>query len=133
MSMTNDLLLLELHTERVQSLIFDRSNVINAEKATEQRLMEQELDLQLTLLKKGLEEATPESKLFPGNSMNMFPEVEDPMVELPHLKDGTLSAKGVQDKKLFIFEEAFFEENVLETIAFCAVLAVIMLAPQIIR
>lgn len=132
MSMTNDYLLLELHMERVQSLMFDRSNVINAEKATEQRLMEQELDLQLALLRNDLKEATPESKLFP-ETYTMFPEVEDPMVELPHLKDGTMSAKGVQDKKLFIFEEAFFEENVLETIAFCTILGVIMLVPQLLN
>jgi hypothetical protein len=96
--------------------------------------MEQELDLQLALLKNDLEEATPEAKLFPETyTMNMFPEVEEPMVELPHLKDGTMAAKGVQDKKLFIFEEAFFEENVLETIAFCAILSIIMLAPQLLH
>ena len=100
--------------------------------ATEQRLLEQELDLQLALLQKDLKEASPEAKLFPEDTMTKFPEVEEPMVELPHLKDGTLSAKGVQEKQLFIVEEAFFEENVLETIAFCSILAMIMLAPQLI-
>ncbi|CAB9496194.1 expressed unknown protein [Seminavis robusta] len=120
----------EIHKERVQSLMFDRNSVVSAEKAAEQRLIEQELDLQLSLLKKDLEEATPEQSLFPD--MTMFPDVEEPIEELPHLKDNTMAAKGVADQKLFIFEEAFLEENVLETLAFCAVLALVMVAPQII-
>lgn len=104
--------------------MFDRTNAVNAEHAAEQRLWEQELDLQLNLLKSDLEQESRKSTL--------FPEVEDGMDELPHLKDGTMAAKGVEQQKLFIFEEAFLEENVLETIAFCTILAVLMFAPQII-
>jgi hypothetical protein len=102
--------------------MFDRNNVINAEHATEQRLWEEELDLQLSLLKKHDS----------SHDMNLFPEVEDAMVELPHLKDGTLAQKGVEQEKLFFLEEAFLEENVVETIAFCTVLALLMLAPNLI-
>ena len=85
--------------------------------------MEQELDLQLTLLKKDLEKE---------NTATLFPEVEDSMAELPHLKDGTMAAKGIDQEKLFMLEETFFEENVAETILFCAILAVLMIAPQFI-
>jgi len=111
----------ELHKERVQNMMFDHTNTINAEKAAEQRLWEQELDLQLALLKK---EDT--------HNVNLFPEVEDSMKELPHLKDGTLTDEIKKQEKLFFLEENFLEENVLETIAFCGILAVLMMAPQLI-
>ena len=104
--------------------MFDRSNVINNEKATEQRLIEEELDLQLSLLKKKTKEET--------HDVNLFPEVEDAMQELPHLKDGTMAQKVAEKEKLFFMEEAFLEENVLETIGFCAVLALLMFAPNIV-
>ena len=113
----------ELHTERIQSLLFG-SNVVSNEKATEQRLLEQELDLQLSLLKKNIKDST--------RDVNLFPEIEDSMEELPHLKDGTLAQEVAEQKKLFFLEEAFLEENVLETVGFCAVLALLMFAPNII-
>ena len=94
-------------------------NAVTAEQATEQRLLEKELDLQLALLKK---EVKTDSTLFP-----------DEMVEdLPHLKDGSMAVKGVEPQDLYM-KEAFFEENVLETVAFCSILAVLMVAPQLLH
>jgi hypothetical protein len=114
----------ELHQERIQNLIFDRNNAVSAEKETGRRLMEEELNLQLNLLKKENKEATHKREL--------FPEVEEPMAELPHLKDGTMMAKAVEQKNIFMLEESFFEENVIETIAFCSILAFLMISPQLL-
>lgn len=95
-------------------------NPVNKEREMEQLLLEEELENQLALLKKEKPKAT------------LFPEVEDPMEQLPHLKDGTMAAIGAQEQKLFMLEEAFLEENVAETIAFCTILAILMIAPQLI-
>lgn len=105
-------------------MVFERSSVSNNDKVVEQRIMEQELDLQLSLLKKDMEEET--------RHINLFPEVEDSMEELPHLKDGTMAQKVAKQEEFLFVEGELFEENVLETLAFCGVLALLMFAPNII-
>lgn len=107
----------ELHKERVQSLLFD--SAVSDEKAKEQRLMEANLDLQLALLKKATK---TDSSLFPDEMVK----------DLPHLKSGSVAANMVQPKDVY-FQEAFLDENVLETIAFCSVLAIVMVVPQLLH
>ena len=53
------------------------------EDAFQHQVMEEEFDLQLHLL----QEETPDPTL--------FPEVEDKMAELPHLKDGTVEDQSM--------------------------------------
>ena len=105
--------------------MFDSNNSVSAEKAAEQRLLEEELNLQANLLKKENEKA--------AHKQELFPEVEDPMAELPHLKDGTMAAMALGQRNLFMMEEALFEENVSETILFCSILALVMFAPQFLN
>ena len=121
----------ELHKERIQNLALNR-NAVTGEQAAEQRLMEQELDLQLNLLKK---KTKSDSKLFP----------DEMVTDLPHLKDGssssssTAAAAAVQQESPsakpddFYMKELFMEENVLETIAFCSILFILMMAPNILH
>lgn len=89
----------------------------------EDKVFEEELALQLNLL----HEDTPPSYL--------FPEVEDEMEALPHLKDGTVAAKvkrGLEQERKVMMVEELAEEGVLESLAICALLGVMMLAPQFI-
>ena len=93
------------------------------EDAFQHSLMEEELDLQLHLLR----EETPNPSL--------FPEVEDSMPELPHLKDGTTldkTKKNIEKKNEIFFMEELMEEGVLESLAFCGLIGLIAFAPQLI-
>ena len=80
--------------------------------------------MQLSLL----QEEVPKSYL--------FPEVEEEMEDLPHLKDGTLAdsvKKSVEkENKILLFEE-LAEEGVLESLAICGFLGIMMLAPQVFQ
>lgn len=115
----------ELHKERIQNLALNR-NAVTGEQATEQRLMEQELDLQLNLLKR---ETKSTSQLFP----------DEMVTDLPHLKGGSAAVVPQQETNPsakpddFYMKELFMEENVIETIAFCSFLALLMVAPNILR
>ena len=115
---------IELHRERIQNLSLNR-NAVTGEQAAEQRLMEQELDLQLRLLKK--ENKKSSSKLFP----------DEMVTDLPHLRDdGPIGTAAYQQKSKsddFYMKELLMEENVIETVAFCSFLAVLMMAPNILQ
>lgn len=86
--------------------------------------MEEDLDLQLHLLQEHLH-----------HDPKKFPEVEAAMKELPHLKDNTFQqdAEGMIHKAEheLVMAETVLEESVLETMAMCAVVAALIVAPQI--
>ncbi len=88
------------------------------------RFLEDELTLQLHLLKV----ETPDPYLFP----QVLAKADHEMEELPHLQDGMATAvKLEEEKKIQIFEE-FVEEGVLESLAICGLIALLMVAPQMI-
>ena len=72
-------MLSDLHDKRIQNVVFGESD--DPKAIFEEKVFEEELDLQLSLL----QDEVPKSYL--------FPEVEDEMEDLPHLKDGTISDK----------------------------------------
>jgi len=83
-------------------------------------MLEEELSLQLSLLKKETPPAT------------LFPEVEDPMEQLPHLKDGTVAANLRGQERQFVMD-TLIEEEVLESFAICGLIAMIMFAPNLFQ
>jgi hypothetical protein len=93
-------------------------------KALEHRMLEEDLDLQLHLLK---EQTLRNPKL--------FPELEPDMKELPHLKDNTLK----KDTEMMVHKaehelamaETILEESVLEGVAVCMVLAALWFTPAL--
>lgn len=113
------ILLSDLHDKRIQNVVFGTSP--NPETLYEEKIFEEELDLQLSLL----QDEVPESYL--------FPEVEEEMEDLPHLKDGTAAASVQEtidkENKILLFEE-LAEEGVIESLAICGFLGLMMFAPQ---
>ena len=97
------------------------------EETFEHHMVEEELNLQLSLLSQEM----PEPHLFP----------KEDVAELPHLKDGpTESVKHVNngydeiakhEKEVHVLEE-LAEEGVLESLAFCGILALAIMAPKIL-
>jgi hypothetical protein len=113
-------LLLDLHEKRIQDLVFGQTTISAPEDTFEQRLIEQELSLQLNLL----QEEMPPSYLFPE-------AVEGPMEELPHLTDGTVAAKVKKEEQSMVLG-FLMEEEVLESLAICALIGALMMAPQVL-
>ena len=108
-----------MHRERIQNSLFGIDSGVQApEDVFEHRLMEEELTLQLQLLNEQMPPAT------------LFPEVEEPMAELPHLKDGTVEDIVKKEERILFFEE-LVEEGVVESLLFCGLIALAVLAPQI--
>jgi len=99
------------------------------EESLESQLLEEELDLQLGLLKKH-ESSTQHDE-------NLFPEVEAPMAELPHLKDDTEEAhvKDVVHKAelALALEETVLEETNMEAAVLCGVIALLLILPQLVH
>jgi len=111
----------DLHDRRIQNLVFGGSTAL--EDIFEEKLFEDELSLQVSLLDK----EAPKSYL--------FPEVEEEMDDLPHLKDGTvaISVKNSIDKeKNILMMEELAEEGVLESLAICGLLGIMMFGPQMV-
>jgi hypothetical protein len=110
-----------LHFERIQNFAAGGTGIMQPEEAFQHKLMEDELELQLNLLQR----ATP--------APTLFPEVEDQMAELPHLKDGTPSAKAqaiIEDSKNLAVVEELIEDGMMESLAICAMIGLLVLAPQ---
>jgi hypothetical protein len=109
----------ELHQKRIQSLVFgDTAGALD--DIFQEHLLEEELTMQLNLLQDEMPPAY------------LFPEVEDPMEELPHLKDGTVAARVKEDETAHYFEE-LAEEGVLESLAICGLIGMLMLAPALLQ
>lgn len=103
------------------------------EDSIEHRLLEEELELQLNMLKDHEKQEMRKRKSQP----NLFPEVESPMEELPHLKDDTEEAhtKDVVHKAelALALEETVMEESVLEAAAMCGAIALMVLVPHLLN
>jgi hypothetical protein len=117
-----------LHNQRMQRfLLSDEEKQPRApiDDSLEHHVLEEELDLQLAMLKH------EESKA--GLSI-LFPEVEEPMDELPHLKDNTVSKHNAdvvhKAEESLAMAETVLEENVLETIAVCGAIVLVWFAPH---
>jgi hypothetical protein len=100
------------------------------EESLEHRLLEEELDLQLSMLR-------DENDFLKSGNPNLFPEVEEPMEELPHLKDHTHTGdekKAIETAELALaLEETVLEESNLEAIALCACIAAVLLFPTLLH
>jgi hypothetical protein len=121
-----------LHDKRIQSLVFSDSGA--PEDLFEEKVFEDEISLQLSLL----QDEAPRAYLFPEDEAPrayLFPEVEGEMEDLPHLKDGTEAAevkKELERERQIMMVEELAEEGVLESLAICGLLGVMMLAPQLL-
>lgn len=102
-----------------------------AEDGLEHRLLEEELDLQLAILK----EHTPDASFFPNDEENKV---------LPHLKDNAEKTKPPQEddvgffhkptpSELLAIEESVLEENVLEPLIICLVIVGLAFIPQLMN
>ena len=100
-------------------MVMTSSSPTAPESVFEEKALEDELNLQLNLLK----EEMPDPYLFPQTLEN------DEMAELPHMADGTPAEKLREEKDLAMIEE-LAEEGVLESLAMCAIIGVLMMAPQ---
>jgi hypothetical protein len=113
-----------LHDKRIQNLAFsDFSDSGAPENLTEEKVFEEEISLQLSLLE---DEAPP---------AYLFPEIEDEMADLPHLKDGTVDAnvkKELERERNILMVDELAEEGVLDSLAICVLLGLVMLAPQLL-
>jgi hypothetical protein len=122
----------DLHKERLQNFMFGGEGNMPKPQALEHRMLEEDLDLQLHLLKEQ------------DHSMHnpkLFPDVEPGMQELPHLKDHNPSI--IHPKKDteqlvhkvehdMVLADPVMEESNLEAIALCMTLAAIWYLPQLI-
>lgn len=96
------------------------------EDGLEHLLLEEELELQLEMLK----DQTPDTTL--------FPEDADEMAALPHLKDKNPDIEEHNEgffhkptpSELLYLEEEVVEENLLEPVLMCMVIAGLMFLPQ---
>jgi hypothetical protein len=98
-----------------------------AEDGLEHRLLEEELELQLALLK----EHTPNASLFPDD--------EEENKVLPHLKDTVAKQEDVgmfhkpTPSEILAIEETVLEENILEPLMICLVIVGLGLVPQLLH
>jgi hypothetical protein len=116
----------DLHKERLQNFMFGGEGNMPKPQALEHRMLEEDLDLQLHLLKE-------QDHSF--HNPKLFPDVEPDMQELPHLKDHT--PKKDTEQLVHSMEhnmamvETVMEESNLEALAVCMTLAVIWYLPQL--
>ena len=108
------------------------TGVRNSKDGIEHLLLEEELELQLGLLKRHSE-----------TDVSLFPEEMAP--SLPHLKDNVPDESHPEHhdelvhfhkptpSEILAVEETLLEENTLETIMFCLVMAAFIFAPQLLH
>jgi hypothetical protein len=118
----------DLHKERLQNFMFGGEGNMPKPQALEHRMLEEDLDLQLHLLKEQ------------DHSMHnpkLFPDVEPDMKELPHLKDHNLKKDTEQllhkVEHDMVLADPVMEESNLEGIALCVTLAAIWYLPQLMN
>ena len=134
----------DLHKERLQNFAVGGSAMTQPkEDALEHVLLEEELELQLGLLKDQNSAST-----------DLFPDDEAELQALPHLKDPTASSSTSDDKvdakqqqqqheegpfhkptpsEILEFEETVLEENLLEPFLICMAIACIAFVPQLLN
>ncbi|GAX18341.1 hypothetical protein FisN_23Hh235 [Fistulifera solaris] len=122
-----------LHRKRLQKFMFGSDNIVASEEALNQLVIEEELDMQLHLLKQN----TPDPTL--------FPELEADMPELPHLKPDEKKDSITDADDFFqkaesmvksaeikaVEQEAAFDEESLEAAAICLAIAGLVFTPQL--
>jgi hypothetical protein len=127
----------DIHKERLQNFVSGGTAMTSpAEDALQHLIVEEELDLQLSLLKDHIPDST------------LFPDDEDEISSLPHLKDvdevpshqkeemkvgGMLGLHKPTATEILAFEETVLEENLVEPIAICAALFALMMMPQLLQ
>mmetsp|Transcript_3827 Transcript_3827/g.6384 ORF Transcript_3827/g.6384 Transcript_3827/m.6384 type:complete len:232 (-) Transcript_3827:62-757(-) len=107
-----------VHDARVKTMFL--SNVgggvsHNEDTLFEQRLLEEDLSLQLKLL----DEATPEKSLFPKDATMH----EEATMHPDHFQPATASTRAL----------TLLDENMLESIAICAVFGILVMAPHLLN
>lgn len=129
---------LDLHKERLQNFAVGGSGMTQPkEDAMEHVLLEEELEVQLGLLK----DHTPDPSLFPDD--------KEELEVLPHLKDSAADTKmkkkdeehhegeGMFHKptpsEILEFEETVLEENLVEPFLICLAIAAFALVPQLLK
>lgn len=127
---------LDLHRKRLQKFMFGSDNIVASDEALNELVIEEELDMQLHLLKQN----TP--------APTLFPDFEEDMPELPKLKNQWSSEeKEIDDEKDNFFhkaesmiksaevravrQEAAFDEESLEAAAICLAIAGLIFTPQL--
>jgi hypothetical protein len=120
-----------LHKRRFQKFLFGENPVpakgYSDTLSLEDRLLEEELDLQLGLLQ--------EHEVL-QTSRDLFPEVQPPMKELPHLKDETQFSHDEEvihnGNRVLALDETILEESILETAAICLAIGALWFVPHLL-
>ncbi len=112
-----------LHQKRIQELVLGDLNSAIAtapEEIFQERLLEEELSLQLNLL----HDEMPPSYLFTSDMPAPYDETDDEGME------GVILAAQVKEaEQNHVFEE-LVEDGALDSLAICALIGMLMLAPQ---
>ena len=117
----------DLHKERLQKFMFGGSGMTApSEDALEHLVLEEELDIQLALLK----EATPDPSLFPDDAIHDLPHLKDTMPESGRLSQINNLVHNAEVE--MAREEAMLGESALETLAMCAAVTILCVAPQML-
>ena len=110
-----------LHRKRIQEIVFgDLNNAVTTapEDVFQERLLEEELSLQLSLL----HDEMPPPYLFTSDMPAPFEETDD-----PHQQE--LAAQVKEAEQNHVLEE-LVEDGALDSLAICALIGLLMLAPQ---
>jgi hypothetical protein len=117
-----------LHRKRIQEVVFgDLNNAVTTapEDVFQERLLEEELSLQLSLL----HDEMPPSYLFTTTMPASFEETDDGNQQEMH-QDNVLAAQVKEAEQNHVLEE-LVEDGALDSLAICALIGLLMLAPQI--
>ena len=117
-----------LHRKRIQEIVFgDLNNAVTTapEEIFQERLLEEELSLQLSLL----HDEMPPAYLFTTNMPAPFEETDDGNQQGMHQGD-TLAAQVKEAEQNHVLEE-LVEDGALDSLAICALIGMLMLAPQL--
>jgi hypothetical protein len=110
----------DLHAHRIQSMVMREPFAVALEDIFEEKALEDELNLQLSLL----QDEYPNPYLFPQTLES------DDMPQLPHMTDGT-PAETLKDEQQVAWWEEIAEEGVLESIAICSIIGFLMIGPHL--
>lgn len=110
--------IIELHAHRVQNMVFGDCT----SDTFQERYLEDELTLQLDLLKKDM----PPSYLFQQDNNELMDDVRE-----PSLQGGVSNTELEEHKNIDLFEE-LVEDGLLESLAMCGMIGLLIMAPQLI-
>jgi len=122
----------ELHAHRVQNMVFGDCT----SDTFQERYLEDELTLQLDLLKKDM----PPSYLFQQDNNELMEDIREPGLQggenVPEftqafLKERDSKTEVEEHKNIDLFED-LVEDGLLESLAMCAMIGLLIMAPQLI-